>query len=412
MITGVVSTNPVSARIKHVRTIDAYDSAPPPPGDWVVVLEDGVGQALASYAFSPSFGSEGGGDEGFFVLVLPWAADARRVVLLHDGAEMDGVGASSHAPEVSLLEPSVATWTNTPLTVRWNASDVDGDLLRFDLQFSTDEGSNWTTIALGTTNTSVDVVADTLPGTTQAVFRVLASDGFHTTEARTSSPGSLSARPPTVTIMSPGNSDRLSGPVDIAFNAMVYDLQDGELTTNGVTWLSNRDGVLGTSATVNVIADSLSEGEHVITVDAVGSSGLHATQSVAITVVRDANLNGLPDWWETKYFDSPTAAVADKDTDKDGMNNLEEFIADTNPTNSASLLKITGIEVLPAGVRVGWTGGTGAWQYLEITGDLALTGGTRTVIFTNTPPTSSSTNIIDTGATNRLQYYGIRAYRP
>jgi hypothetical protein len=47
----------------------------------------------------------------------------------------------------------------------------------------------------------------------------------------------------------------------------------------------------------------------------------------------DADTDGLPDWWETLYFGSPTAANAFDDVDKDGTNNLEEYEQyGSNPT--------------------------------------------------------------------------------
>jgi hypothetical protein len=50
----------------------------------------------------------------------------------------------------------------------------------------------------------------------------------------------------------------------------------------------------------------------------------------------DANGNGISDLWEAA-FGNPTGT----DTDHDGMSNYAEFIAGTNPTNSASRLAMT-----------------------------------------------------------------------
>src|SRR6185436_14591381 len=55
----------------------------------------------------------------------------------------------------------------------------------------------------------------------------------------------------------------------------------------------------------------------------------------------DANGNGISDLWEAA-FGNP----AGSDTDHDGMSNYAEFIAGTNPTNSASRLGL-GIETQP-----------------------------------------------------------------
>jgi predicted outer membrane repeat protein len=52
----------------------------------------------------------------------------------------------------------------------------------------------------------------------------------------------------------------------------------------------------------------------------------------------DPDLDGdtLPDWWEVKYFGSATNWTGAGDPDGDQYTNIEEYQADTDPTNSAS----------------------------------------------------------------------------
>ena len=61
--------------------------------------------------------------------------------------------------------------------------------------------------------------------------------------------------------------------------------------------------------------------------------------SVNLTVVApaDTNANGIPDAWEAAYG----ITDANADDDGDGRSNLEEYLANTNPTNSASVIMIT-----------------------------------------------------------------------
>jgi len=61
------------------------------------------------------------------------------------------------------------------------------------------------------------------------------------------------------------------------------------------------------------------------------------------TVDFDWNGDGMPDQWEIDYFGGTdtAAGAATNDYDHDGMPNLDEFIAGTNPTNAASRLVIT-----------------------------------------------------------------------
>ena len=72
----------------------------------------------------------------------------------------------------------------------------------------------------------------------------------------------------------------------------------------------------------------------------------------------DDDNDGLPDWWEDLYGLSSTSDVGvdgpDGDKDGDGMSNLAELRAGTDPSDSGDYLKMT---IAPSGgdVQVGWT---------------------------------------------------------
>ena len=65
---------------------------------------------------------------------------------------------------------------------------------------------------------------------------------------------------------------------------------------------------------------------------------------------KDSDFDGMPDEWEKRYELNPSLDDASQDADADGFTNLEEFLAGTNPRNSASTPPpVSKLRVLKAG---------------------------------------------------------------
>lgn len=119
----------------------------------------------------------------------------------------------------------------------------------------------------------------------------------------------------------------------------------------------------------------------------------------------------MPDGWEVGYSLDPLVDDASLDPDADSMISAGEYIADTDPTNAASVLSITSITGALGVITIDWKGGSLARQILEYRQDLLSTN-EWIAILTNEPPTATSTNVIDLGATNSTLFYRIKAIRP
>ena len=80
---------------------------------------------------------------------------------------------------------------------------------------------------------------------------------------------------------------------------------------------------------------------------------------------RDTDDDGMPDSWEAHYSAGPTNMSAEADGDRDGMRNLHECIAGTDPQDSNSVLQIAAI-VQPQGrPSVHWDSVTNRWYAVE-----------------------------------------------
>ena len=106
-----------------------------------------------------------------------------------------------------------------------------------------------------------------------------------------------------------------------------------------------------TNVTTNSVVHTYSAGSYDVTLIATGPGGVSTnTQPIYINVL-SAFQN-----WAIPYFGRTTnpAAAANADPDGDGQDNMAEFLAGTDPTNSASAFRITSIMTEGGAVRVTW----------------------------------------------------------
>lgn len=84
----------------------------------------------------------------------------------------------------------------------------------------------------------------------------------------------------------------------------------------------------------------------------------------------DNNFDGLPDDWEQQYFgtDSSKWPSASSDSDGDGVNNLTEFLAGTDPSDSQSVLKVEIVQT-SQGWKLDWNSMPGLIYKLQSSTD-------------------------------------------
>jgi hypothetical protein len=93
----------------------------------------------------------------------------------------------------------------------------------------------------------------------------------------------------------------------------------------------------------------------------------------------------VPESWLASYgWTEDFEAAAEGDSDADGMATWKEWASDTDPTNTLSLLKLTGLLWTNEACQISWIGGTLRTQLVQ---QAATPGGPWLAIQTNLPPT-------------------------
>ena len=269
---------------------------PTPSDDWTLVLRDGGGGTLASYPFTPRPDTEAApGEEvqGLILETIPWATGTARIVVLYRGAEVASRAVSAHAPTVTVLYPNGDEYlTAASITLRWQGNDLDGDALHYSVQYSPDAGASWQTLAVDVQATQLDVAPDQLPGSENALIRVIASDGVLTGQDQSDRTFRVGRKAPQAFIVSPADGARFVPDQQVMLVGEGHDVEDGAVPGERLQWTSDLQGVLGTGRQLQALG--LQTGRHVITLRATDSDGQSGSATVTISVGAEAQYVYLP----------------------------------------------------------------------------------------------------------------------
>ncbi|MET0231319.1 MAG: hypothetical protein ABW186_10345 [Rhodanobacteraceae bacterium] len=287
LVYGLIAADRAHAALIDVERTDGIFSEPPrTPGDFSIQLVGDAGAVLADYPFTPTASADvtaSGGLPLGFGQAVPFVAGTREVHIVDVGAGnavLASKAVSSNAPVVTSVAVQAAT--GPTLTLTWAASDADGDALHYDVLVSRADGATLQPLALGMTQTSLDIDSTTLAGGA-VTFRVVASDGLLTAHAD-SNAITLANQPPRPRVLSPGNGEHVTRGEIVNLEGVAKDLQDDTLPDANLAW-SSSSGALGTGARLSV-AD-LPAGPNTLTLTATNSVGLSATSSVVVFVDAD-----------------------------------------------------------------------------------------------------------------------------
>jgi hypothetical protein len=174
---------------------------PPPGDDYCLDVQAVDGSSLAHRCFTAGFadiesGSLAESSPFFFTLPYPEDQNVGRVTVSKHGAVLASTSPSNHPPELVVTFPNGGEQLDRlgEQTMTWAAHDADGDSLHFDLLFSPDGGQSWLPLATDLSEPAYTFQTGQIPASSNALIRVIATDGFHTAVDESDAPFSLVER--------------------------------------------------------------------------------------------------------------------------------------------------------------------------------------------------------------------------
>ncbi len=205
------------------------------------------------------------------------AGEVAEVRLLGDGTVLDSHRPGTAAPTISITSPDGSSAADTPFVITWTADDPDpDDLLLFNISYSPDNGAHWTNLTTeyigDPTATNQQLTLDdplALSGSNgvNALIRIVASDGYNSTEA-VSAPFAVPNRAPVPGITSPGEGQAYPAGSSIPLRGMALDAEDGK--AESFTWEVDGQWVSGDKMGS---AAGLAPGAHTVRLTATDADG-------------------------------------------------------------------------------------------------------------------------------------------
>lgn len=306
-----------------------------PTGPYALVF--GAGSTVLSqvrFSIPDQLPIDPGGDPALppvlFHAAAPLPTGAAWVELRRDGQAPIRMSSSAHPPVVHLTSPSggesFAAGALIPVT--WEAEDEDGDPLNFDLFYSPDGGSAWGLVAAGVSGSAFDWPAQSASGSDDIRLRVIASDGFHTTQDE-SAAFAIESHDPVAAVVSPAAGEAFPSCAAIPLRGTFYD-PEGPL--EAASW--SLDGAPAGDG-LDLDLPPLSPGEHKAALQVTDQDGRTGAHTVTFTIIADADCDGMSDDYEDAHdLDKMNYNDAAQDPDRDGLLNIDEYRYGADPRSA------------------------------------------------------------------------------
>jgi hypothetical protein len=228
------------------------------------------------------------------LLLLPEGVTT--VLFMHGTEILAEITRTPSEPDVQILSPNASGFEGQPdnPVIVWNGQDNDGDVLHYMVQYSSRTNETgvpvWETIGTDLVGPELSVSLDRFAGSDNAMVRVLVTDGFNTSAA-VSPAFHVSNKPPKTRIISPDNNAIFEAGSRVVVLGTSFDMEDGSLSSEDLTWHSSIDGLIGPGHEVDLAV--LSPGVHEVTLTGMDINGQTGSAVITVQVLERINTQPL-----------------------------------------------------------------------------------------------------------------------
>jgi hypothetical protein len=227
-----------------------------------------------------------------FAMVLPDPGGVCTVQLRLGDAVLAERTLSVNAPEVVVTAPNGGERWDGRHVLSWQAIDADGDPTSATILYSPDGGNTWLPVATGIASGEYLIDSSTLPGSAQALFRVLVTDGMNTAQDDSDAVFEVAATAPVVAIITPALDTGIRAGEALHLRGTARNTKGEALPAERFRWQLNGE----TIAIGNPVAATLEAGEQQVSLLVADDNGMIGQASVALNVAgSDADSDGVPD---------------------------------------------------------------------------------------------------------------------
>ena len=256
---------------------------PPNTGEFSIEALNSADNQLAIQYFDISFiGYQNPPEElgeASFLVPMEFPEGTAKFVIKHGTTILVEIIVPSELPFINLTSPNGGEiWTRGEELITWEG--IEDGTVHYLILYSPNN-VDWYPLEGNITETSYLIDSSELIGGENAFIKVLASDGVNTVEDISDAAFTVGNKIPYAYIQSPTDGEIIPNGLSIVLAGNGYDMEDGQIIDDRITWTSDIDGNLGSGS--QILFD-LSFGQHTITLHVIDNDGHEADESISIFI--------------------------------------------------------------------------------------------------------------------------------